>query len=203
MGFSVVIVMVQLIISSAVPAPTAAACSIRTGPRVVRVRFYNQSRLDERRAATIVQIANRIWAQNGIVIRPADDAAAIDVVLVDAPSSGDSKSLPMIIGTTTFANGHATPHIRLSLRAAEQLAETGDTEGPSPGIRPVATVDEISTHVLGVALAHELAHYLLDTAEHSSEGLLRVGFSVREMEKAEPARFSLTCAQRQTLMTAR
>ncbi|HEX4566677.1 MAG TPA: hypothetical protein VH138_08585, partial [Vicinamibacterales bacterium] len=92
-GFSVVVVMVQLMTSATMPAAAETACSIRTGPRVVRVHFYRQSRFDERRAATIVQIANRIWAQNGIVIQPTNDTTAINVILVDAASSGDTESL--------------------------------------------------------------------------------------------------------------
>jgi hypothetical protein len=166
----------------------------------VRVRLYNQSRLEQKSFETIVQIANRIWAASGVVIQVATDSDAIHVVVFERPSEAAADDASnTVVGTTIFVNGHATPNIRLSLTGADHLAEYAGSERRPIGSHPQAALDAIAARVLGVALAHELAHYLLDTTEHSSQGLLRAHFSVHEMETAQAARLSLTCAQRHVL----
>ena len=49
--------------------------------------------------------------------------------------------------------------------------------------------------MLGVALAHELAHYLLDTEKHSRRGLLRQTLTARDLEQPDLTRLELSQAQ--------
>lgn len=57
----------------------------------------------------------------------------------------------------------------------------------------------ILVRMMGVALAHEMAHYLLDTARHSSVGLLQAGLNIRELAFSEPTHLKLTPAQQRLL----
>jgi hypothetical protein len=53
--------------------------------------------------------------------------------------------------------------------------------------------------MLGVALAHELGHYLLDTSQHSAAGLLQAGLTIHQLAFPEPARLTLTAEQQRLL----
>ena len=190
----------HLIVGAALVS-SAPECRVGTsGVRVVRVHFFNQSRLTERSFRTITEVANRIWEPYGITIEAASQGEAINVVVSgEEAASRFGENAPAVIGTTMFSNGHATPNLRLSLGAAQRLADWFDVQDQPLRGRPTAALDAIVLRVLGVALAHELAHYLLDTPEHASEGLLRSRFTLREMANAHPAQLSLTCAQRRVL----
>lgn len=169
--------------------------------RVVHVRFFNQSRLPLHEFRTITDVANRIWEPYGIRVDTQSRGEAINVIVSgSAPEVNGNDGAPAVIGTTMFSNGHATPNIHLSLGAAERLEEWFDADAREFGGRRPAVRNEPVLRVLGVALAHELAHYLLDTSEHSPEGLLRPHPTFHEMEDARPERFSLTCPQRRALM---
>jgi hypothetical protein len=178
-----------------------AACPVDSNlSRVVRVHIFNQSRLDEAGVAVVVSVANRLWAPYGITIESNTTPGSIVVVVaagsmaVPAGSSGDD-----VLGTTMFSDGHATPNIRLWFGTAEEVTRRIEYPSWPPGVGPPATREVSILQVIGVALAHELGHYLLDTSDHSSEGLLRAHLSVPEMEHADPVRLTLTCGQRRAI----
>jgi hypothetical protein len=109
---------------------------------------------------------------------------------------------PTVLGTTLFVEGHAMGNIRLSLAAAEELADTGDMTPPIRS-RPPVDRDGILIRVLGVALAHELGHYLLDTPHHASEGLLQAVLSLRDMMEVKLPHLGLTDEQQQLVCLLR
>lgn len=168
-------------------------------PRVVRVKIYNQSRMSAGDIDALVDVANRIWVAYGVSIEPQDDPAAVAVVLSNRRDPRDDRG-PIVLGTTLFADGHATPYINLSLAAAEEVAVGTDEGGVPFDARPTVQRDAIVGRILGVALAHEIGHYLLDTATHSSAGLLQRGLPSRELERAEPSYLRLTGAQQRQLL---
>jgi hypothetical protein len=170
-------------------------------PRVVRVKIYNQSRMSARDIDAFVDVANRIWVAYGVSLQPQDDPDAVAVVLSNRRDPRDEAG-PIVLGTTLFAHGHATPYINLSLAAAQEVAAGADDGGPPFGTRPQVQQNAIVVRILGVALAHEMGHYLLDTATHSSAGLLKRGLPSNDMARAEPARLQLTAAQRHLLCPA-
>ena len=100
-----------------------------------------------------------------------------------------------------FVEGHAKGNIRLSLDAAEGLAATANMT-PTFSERPLPQRDEVLVRMLGVALAHELGHYLLDTMQHSSGGLLQQILSVRDMQNVDLSHLGLTSDQQQRVCLA-
>ncbi len=179
-------------------APAAASPQ---EPRVVPVHVYNQSSMQEARVAAMLDVVNRIWTRYGVVIERCADPDAISVVLSDHPMrEAAARTQAAVIGTTLFTAGHATPYINLSLGAAEAFA-SGSHDGPVPfNAMPRLQREAMLDRMMGVALAHELAHYLLDTMHHTRGGLLRSGLSLRDFTQPEFARLSLTTAQRRFLL---
>jgi hypothetical protein len=163
--------------------------------------MYNQTRFEESAFVAILDVTNSIWAPYGLNVETATSADAIAVVVSKGVRRGDVEATPIAVGDTLFTKHHATPYIHLWLGAAELLAQNSETDGQSFTMKPPVERDAILLRMLGVALAHELGHYLLDSADHSSAGLLRATLNARDMEQPNPAHLRLTRKQ-QHLMCA-
>lgn len=189
----------------AIAAPPAsetapcAACADCTpggpGSRVVHVRLFNQTRLNAGLSETILDVANRIWAPYGISIEQSRDADAITLVVSAGTMHRASGDPSIAVGDTLFTKGHATPYMHLWLGAAVLLAENSEPDGRPFSSRPSNDQNAILVRILGVALAHELGHFLLDTSRHSSEGLLRSMLPVRDLQFLDPSHLRLTRQQ--------
>lgn len=177
---------------SPVPCQPCVECTDDAGPRVVRLRMYNQTRMDESVFVNILEVTNRIWTPYGVSVEATTSLDAITVVVSGGTMPGTDAVAPVAIGDTLFTQGHATPYIHLWLGAAELLARNSQSEGQPFTMKPTAERDAILLRMLGVALAHELGHYLLDTSHHSPGGLLRETMAARDMEKADPAHLRLS-----------
>lgn len=177
--------------------PLACLSQHRT---VVPVTIYNRSRLYDAKIAAIVTTANTLWTPYGVTfeIRPAHGVAVI--VSGDGLPSLDSGRF--VLGTTSFTDGHANPYIHLWLDAAEALVASPYGEGPRFTGLPDRQRDQVLVSVMGVALAHELAHYLLDTPNHTQGGLLQNALEFQDMAHPEPARLYLTPEQQHALCAA-
>jgi hypothetical protein len=177
------------------PAAATRGCRADvTAPRMVGIRVYSRSRLSEASLLALLDTANRVWRPYGVRIVPATDRDAVVVVVSD----GTTQNMligPAVLGSTLFVEGHAMPNIALSLGAAEGLAATMDLT-PSFDSRPAADRDAILLRMLGVALAHEMGHYLMDTARHSREGLLQSAISPHDLQAVELSHLGLTDEQR-------
>ena len=184
---------------ASIPCQPCADCTDDSGPRIVHVRMYNQTRLNESVLANIVEVTNRIWEPYGISIETGTRTDAITVVVSAGTMRDAVGGAPIAVGDTLFTEGHATPYIHLWLGGAESLARDSQSDGQSFTLKPPVERDAILLRMLGVALAHELGHYLLDTSRHSSAGLLRQTMAAREMQQPNPARLRLTRQQQQLM----
>jgi len=169
------------------------------GPRVVGLRIYNQPPLRDASVNQILDITNRIWNPYGVRFKRSENADAITVVVSARAASGPADLRPTVLGDTLFTSGHATPYIHLWPGNAEALATGSEIQG-----RPFMSLslnerDIILVQMLGVALAHELAHYLLDTSHHSPAGLLRGIIGVDDLAFPNPAHLRLTHDQQQLI----
>jgi hypothetical protein len=167
--------------------------------RVVGVKIYNQPAIGDAGINRIVETANRIWNPYGVSIEPSAESDAIAVVVARTASQVTSDYRPKALGDTLFTDGHATPYIHLWPANAEALANASEMDGRTFTSRTRDEQHAILLQMLGVALAHELAHYLLDTSRHSAEGLLRQSIGVSELAFPNPGHLRLTTQQRQLL----
>ena len=100
-------------------------------------------------------------------------------------------------------DGHAEPRIHLWLGAAEALASRADVSAPPFRVRSREDRDATLTQMLGVALAHEIGHYLLDTSHHAPNGLLQPVISLRDFEAPDLTHLRLNPDQRRQLCLRR
>jgi hypothetical protein len=180
-----------------------AACTEPSASRVLHVRVYNQTTLTSVGVEWMLEVANRLWSRYGVSLDLNPGAGDLAIVLQSGSSSVLSDSQPMVLGTTLFSEGHATPYIRLSLKHSEAAAEDVQFSGPSFMERSETQRVAILTRILGVALAHELGHYLLDMAGHTRTGLLQKSLKPRDFVEANPAILALTIDQQHRLCPAR
>jgi hypothetical protein len=176
-----------------------SGCCESIPQRAVSLRIYNQPEIGDAGIARILETANRIWKPYGVSIAPGTDSDAITVVVSRTANKGDSDS--RVLGDTLFSSGHATPYIRLWPVNAESLANASEMDGRSFTSRTRDEQHAILLQMMGVALAHELAHYLLDTSRHSAEGLLRESIGVTEFAFPNLGHLHLTTQQQQLLVT--
>lgn len=172
-------------------------------PRVVHVRIYNQSRMSAPDVDQLLDVAAAIWAPNGIALERGADPDAVTVVLADRPTRATANGGGAVLGTTLFTEGHATRLINLSVAAAETAADNANQPGLPFNARPSAQRNAMLVRMLGVALAHEMAHYLLDTTQHSRDGLLRAGLGVPDLIHPNVAHLALTPDQQRHLCNVR
>jgi hypothetical protein len=176
--------------------PRCIACADdAAGLRTVRVKVYNRSPVDQAGLAALLDVTNRIWLPYGVRIEPVTGLDAIAVVVSEGQRASASADVRAVLGETLFTRHHATPYIRLWLGAAEAAADATPTDGVSFRARRREEREAILRRMMGVALAHELAHYLLDTAEHSPRGLLRQVLTVRDLQQPDLTRLELSWPQ--------
>ena len=169
--------------------------------RVVSLRIYNQPEIGDAGITRILDTANRLWKPYGVSVEPGTDGDAITVVVARTTNSGGRDLRPNVLGDTIFNAGHATPYIRLWPGNAEALASAAEIDGRTFTSRSRDEQHAILLQMLGVALAHELAHYLLDTSSHSAEGLLRESLGVNELAFPNPGHLRLTTQQQHLLVS--
>jgi hypothetical protein len=176
-----------------------ACASESEHPRTVHVWLFNQTRMKDDDLADILATANTLWVPYGVSIERGTGVEAIKVVVSRNGQRSDTTSEPVPLGDTLFSSGHATPYIHLWLGAAEALALGSNFEGHSFMFQSIDERNAILRHMLGVALAHELGHYLLDTSSHSSAGLLRQTLGFEDLAHPKPGHLRLTDRQQRLM----
>jgi hypothetical protein len=169
-----------------------------TADLTVPITIYNQSHLSEGDMDAILRTANDLWQPYGVTLVPVS-SHGVAVIVADgwsAGNQGDASS--MVLGTTMFTNGHADPYIHLWVGAAQALLDTAPR--PSSNMTDVERTASLRP-VLGVAFAHELGHYLLDTPRHAG-GLLQPSLSVHDLQHPTIAHLGLTAQQQSNLCLA-
>jgi hypothetical protein len=166
---------------------------------VVPVTIYNRSRLTEAKLAIVVATANKLWVPYGVKIEGGHEHGLAVIVSPDVAELARLDTAPLVLGTTSFTDGHANAYIQLWPRAAETLAGNSGGEGRRFAVLPNVERDRILNSMMGVALAHELAHYLLDTPRHSLDGLLQEAMSFSDLVHPTTERLFLSVEQQQAL----
>jgi hypothetical protein len=130
-------------------------------PQTVRVHIYNQSRFTDADLDTVVCVANRLWRPYGVQIERSDAPGSLVVTLSGKRGPSEERFGPTVLGNTLFVEHHAVGNIHLWLGAAESISQ----EDASFRLLSVDAREAALRRVIGAAFAHELGHYLLDTAD--------------------------------------
>jgi len=166
---------------------------------VLPITVYNRSRMNGPELDAIVETADRLWRPYGVTISSGAPHGVAVIVGLEPPARKPFGSDPIVLGTTLFSDGHAKPYIHLWVGGAEALIKAADGDGRRLSAMTPVERDAELLPVLGVALAHEIAHYLLDTPHHSRVGLLQTTLRFRDLLAASPEHLPLTDQQQRAL----
>jgi hypothetical protein len=144
--------------------------------------------------------ADAIWRSNGVAlvwrtgqdVAPSADAA-LRVLFEDGAST--MKDYAGMLGTIVFADGVPLPSIRLSYANALELLRERYGDG---GVNRMTVVERRAhlARALGRALAHEIGHYVLASADHTASGLMKARLVANDLFGPSRGAFGLTDAQR-------
>jgi hypothetical protein len=179
---------------------------------VIPLRISNQTTLATASVDAITDFAGIVWRRYGVHLeRSQEGRAAIGVIIAPTVSPQMAHDGLRVLASTIFDHGEATSTMYVWVGSAEALMAS------APGYHGSATLpkgaqDAGITQMLGVAFAHEIGHYLLDTADHSATGLLRANIPVTELlepnlralrlDRAQQVRLCRGLDRRQTIADA-
>jgi hypothetical protein len=155
----------------------------------VPITIYNRSYMTASELDAIVETAGSLWRPYGVTVAPVSEHGVAVIVSHGSAERDESGQARKILGTTMFSDGHAVPYIHLWVGAAETLLDT--SRSSHPWNMPTIERDSLLVPMLGVALAHELGHFLLDTPSHTLDGILQRTIPFRDLEHPTPARLGL------------
>lgn len=136
-----------------------------------------------------------VWAEQGVTIAwtskptPASVRVVIDRPVTPLPQA--SVEGMWSVAHARVVQGHIVPPIYASADAAERVVRAATQASSSRG-----SSGPLLPRVLGRAIAHELAHLLLDTRTHTARGLLRERFTAAEFVAPDLEQFALDPGQR-------
>ncbi len=139
--------------------------------------------------AVVMREARDIWKDEGVEIAwdafaPASPGIRVLVVSASGASSqGAGHQWPV---AELLRDGHGAPIAVASVSAARRVLDAADLAGG-----PAALVAERLGVVLGRAVAHEIGHYLLNTAAHARHGLMRARIDARDFADLRDGGFGL------------
>ncbi len=164
------------------------------GGRQLQIELLVFRDLDDRQVAALRQEVETIWLAHGVAITWVRDATATSVrVVVDRPVSplpSAGRDDHWSVASTRVVGGHVTPPIYVSLDAARRVVRAAVPPYSSPSLAGIMV-----PRVAARALAHELAHVLLDSRVHTPDGLLRARFTADQLAAPHHDPFTLDEAQ--------
>jgi hypothetical protein len=162
--------------------------------RVLRIELLVFKQLGERQIDMLKREVETILAAQGVTIDwTGGDSRPRVRVMIDRPAS----ALPAAthdqhwpLAATRVVEGRITPPIYVSLDVAARIVR-----GANPPYSAPALAGIMVPRVVGRAIAHELAHLLLDTRAHTARGLLRARFTADDLVSPIRDAFNLDSGQ--------
>lgn len=115
------------------------------------------------------------------------------------PADHVDRSHTPALGWIEFVDGVPKPVITVSVARARVSVNGAVVAGRLVQELPPAVSHRLTAVALGRAIAHEIGHYLLQSTAHSRTGLMRAGFSPRELTARSTAGLQLSPAERQRI----
>jgi hypothetical protein len=176
---------------SAAPGPARDGEQGETGA-LVEVRLATAAQLAPLARATLIHEVTDIWRREGVRLRwPLDPATshapdfALRVLVVQREIADGDAGRQWPVGELRFDQSD-NPVAVASIDAAERIIDTaaGNDEPATMRARRLGTV-------LGRTVAHEMGHYLLNTASHARRGLMRARIDTNDFADLRSGAFFL------------
>ena len=143
--------------------------------QLLRIELFVFRGLGESQVDMVRREVGAIWAAQAVGIEwLCPETKGCVRVVIDHPAAAlpaTRREEQWNVAATRLVAGHVSGPIYVSVDAAERVVRAA-----SPPYSAPALTGLMVTRVVGRAIAHELAHVLLNTREHSQHGLLRRGF---------------------------
>jgi hypothetical protein len=123
-----------------------------------------------------------------------DDRVVLTIVAIEGSSSAGSPGWRGPLGALTFLRGEPATTITIFLADIERFVAGVRVLGRPHWQWPTAMRQRILGRVLGRVLAHEIGHYVLRSARHTPDGLMRPLQLADDLVAPSRHRFTLTAA---------
>lgn len=149
--------------------------------------------------------ATKARGRDGILmdVSPAASGAsgAAEVTLIVEDPGPRPAVSPMVadLGWVRFRDGVPDPVLHVSVDGVRRVAAGARFTGHALESLPPPISAMLIGRILARAAAHELGHYLLGSAAHSTRGLMRARYSAWEAGSLEPGLVELDAPQRRLL----
>jgi hypothetical protein len=166
-------------------APIARAEPARLS---VRLSIDQDGGLSVLQLRLAVNEVREIWSDVGVSIafsrygeltHPDEATISLRILLMPAPSSGGANRV--LAWVTATDSGRSAPLLFVSLPAVTEAVMGAEALG-----RPVTKLtrdlrDRLIGRAVGRVIAHELGHYILQSARHQDRGLMRANYSSNDL----------------------
>lgn len=139
------------------------------------------------RLSTVLAQAEAIWrphvllrATTGTEVGPSCDAS-LTLRLTDRHHDERAAQRQLTPGWIDFVGGEPSQTINVSPRAARQWAGTHRFGGQLLADLPPRAAAPLVERALGWSVAHEIGHYLLRSAGHTADGLMKARFTAGDI----------------------
>lgn len=173
-------------------AASVAAAGAARRELVVDVRLAASAQLSSIARASLIREVNDIWQREGVRLQwpfspPADAVPdfALRALVVQRESATGNSAHQWPVGELLFDQSDNAVAVA-SIEAAERVLATA-----ARADEPTALHERRLGVVLGRALAHEMGHYLLNTAGHARRGLMRASIDARDFADLRSGAFFL------------
>jgi hypothetical protein len=169
----------------------------------VRLSIDQEGGLSALQLQLAVDEVREIWRGAGVHVASGrydepslPDEAVISLRILLSPArrkNGSEPALAWVVGTKT---GRTLPLLFVSLPAVMQAVMGADALGRSVAKLTRDLRDRLVARAIGRVAAHELGHYLLQTAGHRDRGLMRANYSSGELVEPWLEPFQVPITQR-------
>lgn len=173
-------------------AASVAAAGAAGRELVVDVRLAASAQLSSIARASLIREVNDIWQREGVRLQwpfspPADAVPdfALRALVVQRESVTGNSVHQWPVGELLFDQSDNAVAVA-SIEAAERVLATA-----ARADEPTALHERRLGVILGRALAHEMGHYLLNTAGHARRGLMRASIDARDFADLRSGAFFL------------
>jgi hypothetical protein len=154
-------------------------------PDRVTISVDHDGRLSSAQLQLVISEVQEIWQAVGVVVTSCRFGAP--------PRAGEAKVLLRVVGNAPHGqprsagwvslqpNGRPAPLLFVSLARVTAVLSTGEFATHAFTALPGYVRERLIARAIGRVTAHELGHYLLQSAEHRDHGLMRPEYSASDL----------------------
>ena len=175
-----------------------AKTAVRGSDLEVKVSLFNDARISDGKVATAERMAGELFARAGIRIAWLNCGHATETSEERASCSKAAFPEHLEVRLRQKSLNLNESQLGLSFLSEDGIGCHADVF--YAGVEAIEREAGLSTGaILGLVIAHELAHLLLGTNSHAAEGLMRANWKRQELSLAGKGWLGFTEAQAQTM----